>query len=205
MTTEPLSQQSAARIALMGMLSVASAIGIGRFAFTPLLPIMLHDGWLTLAKGCWLAESNLLGHFVGATLCSLIPRSRAWLTGAELPDEILAVSGLAATMALTLGMALPWPGLWPWLRFFSGMASAIAFVFTSSWCLRRLARCNSTALAGLMYTGSGVGIALGGVVAGAMVALGWSATVGWVFLSAFAGAIVLWIGYEWRLDRRNAW
>lgn len=203
MTVEPMSQQSAARIALMGMLSVAAAIGIGRFAFTPLLPIMLQDGWLTLAEGCWLAESNLLGYFAGAILCSLIPGWWVRLTHREVPDEVLAVAGLAATVALTLGMAFPSPGLWPWLRFLSGIASAVAFVFTSSWCLRRLAQQNSISLAGLIYCGSGVGIVLGGVMVSATVSMGWSATAGWKVLGALVGAIVLWIGYEWRRDRRH--
>lgn len=31
-------------IAFAGLLSLAIAMGIGRFAFTPLLPMMLHDG-----------------------------------------------------------------------------------------------------------------------------------------------------------------
>jgi len=205
MTVEPMSQQSATRIALMGMLSVATAIGIGRFAFTPLLPIMLNDGWLSLAQACWLAESNLLGYFVGAILCSLIPGIWLRLTRRDAPDETLAVAGLAATVALTLGMALPWPDFWPWLRFFSGIASAFAFVFTSSWCLRRLAQQNSTSLAGLIYCGSGVGIVLGGVLASATVSMGWSAATGWKLVGGVVGVLVLWIGYELRRGRRHVW
>ncbi|ARP79955.1 hypothetical protein CAL12_03355 [Bordetella genomosp. 8] len=196
-----MAEQSATRIALIGMLSVATAIGIGRFAYTPILPVMLQDGWLTLAEGCWLAESNLLGYFVGAILCSLIPGAWMRWTRREAPDERLAVAGLAATVVLTLGMALPWPWLWQWLRFFSGLASAIAFVFTSSWCLRRLAQQNGTSLAGLIYCGSGVGIMLGGILVSATISLGWSSSACWKILGAVVGAFVLWIGYECRRDR----
>ena len=35
-------------VALAGLVSLAVAMGIGRFAFTPLLPMMLHDGVLRL-------------------------------------------------------------------------------------------------------------------------------------------------------------
>ncbi|WP_233235074.1 YbfB/YjiJ family MFS transporter [Bordetella sp. LUAb4] len=203
MTVESMSKQSATRIALMGMLSVAVAIGIGRFAFTPLLPVMLNESWLSLAEACWLAESNLLGYFLGAILCSLIPGSWLRLTGRQAPDEILALAGLAATAALTLGMAVPWPELWPWLRFLSGIASALAFVFTSSWCLRRLAQQSSTSLAGLIYCGSGVGIVLGGVLVSATVSMGWGAAAGWKLLGCLVGLLVLWIGYELRRGHRQ--
>ena len=35
-------------IALTGLLALATAMGIGRFAFTPLLPMTLHDGVVDL-------------------------------------------------------------------------------------------------------------------------------------------------------------
>ena len=48
-------------VALAGMAALAAAMGIGRFAFTPLLPMMLHDGVVTLAGGSWLATANYVG------------------------------------------------------------------------------------------------------------------------------------------------
>ena len=48
-------------IAFAGLLSLAVAMGIGRFAFTPLLPMMLHDGSVDLRTGSWLATANYLG------------------------------------------------------------------------------------------------------------------------------------------------
>ncbi|WP_319016816.1 YbfB/YjiJ family MFS transporter [Diaphorobacter aerolatus] len=37
-------------VGLAGLASLAVAMGIGRFAFTPLLPMMLHDGVIDLAR-----------------------------------------------------------------------------------------------------------------------------------------------------------
>ncbi|WP_325342876.1 YbfB/YjiJ family MFS transporter [Xylophilus sp.] len=201
MTMDAALPKDAARVALMGLLSVAAAMGIGRFAFTPMLPLMLNDGLLTLVESCLLAESNYLGYFLGAVLCSVLPGLWERRTGTEIPDAALAAIGLAATVALTLGMALPLPRWWPWLRFLSGMASALAFVFTANWCMRRLAQHHNPALAGFVYCGSGTGIALGGLSAGTVAALGWGAAAGWTLLGGLSGAIVLWAGHAWRRDR----
>ena len=57
-------------IALAGLLSLAIAMGIGRFAFTPLLPMMLHDGVVDLRGASALATANYLGYWVGAVACA---------------------------------------------------------------------------------------------------------------------------------------
>lgn len=49
-------------VALAGMVALAVAMGIGRFAFTPLLPMMLADGVVDLAGASWLASANYLGY-----------------------------------------------------------------------------------------------------------------------------------------------
>ncbi|MDE2300240.1 MAG: YbfB/YjiJ family MFS transporter, partial [Burkholderiales bacterium] len=48
-------------------------MGIGRFAFTPLLPMMLHDGVIDLRSASWLASANYLGYLAGALLCTFQP------------------------------------------------------------------------------------------------------------------------------------
>lgn len=60
-------------IALSGLLALAIAMGIGRFAFTPLLPMMLHDGVVDLHDASWLATANYLGYWLGALACAVQP------------------------------------------------------------------------------------------------------------------------------------
>ena len=50
--------------------ALAVAMGIGRFAFTPLLPLMVRDGSLAPSAGAWLAASNYLGYLAGALTAS---------------------------------------------------------------------------------------------------------------------------------------
>ncbi len=60
-------------VALAGMAALAAAMGIGRFAFTPLLPMMLSDGVITLVDGSWLATANYVGYLLGALACMALP------------------------------------------------------------------------------------------------------------------------------------
>ena len=128
-------------VAMTGMVSLAVAMGIGRFAFTPLLPLMLNDGVIDLPSASWLASANYLGYFVGALLCTLQPW--IWARFRFLPllaFSSLVRAGLLTTCVLTLAMAWQFQPAWPWLRFAAGVTSAVVFVFTSGWCLSQLAR-----------------------------------------------------------------
>lgn len=175
------SRAGAWAVALAGMVSLAVAMGVGRFAFTPLLPMMLHDGSVTLAQGSWLATLNYIGYFAGAVFCLFIR-----------PDAARMVRlALAATVLLTLAMAAPggmpaW-GLW---RTAAGIASAVALVYTSAWCMQRLAELGRPALGGLIFSGPGLGIAVTGLSAFGMVGAGWTANAGWIAFGALSLGLV---------------
>jgi predicted MFS family arabinose efflux permease len=77
--------------------SLALAMGIGRFAFTPLLPMMLRDGSINLQQGGALATMNYVGYLLGALLCLAIRPDHARISRVA----------LAFTVVLTLAMALP--------------------------------------------------------------------------------------------------
>ncbi|PZX20825.1 conserved hypothetical protein, DUF1228; putative membrane protein [Cupriavidus phytorum] len=174
-------------VALAGLVSLAVAMGIGRFAFTPLLPMMLHDGMVTLAQGGWLATVNYIGYFIGAAVCMFIQ-----------PDAARMVRwGLVATVLLTLGMALP-GGMpaWSLWRAAAGVASALAMVYTAAWCLQRLAELGRPELAGLIFCGPGLGIVVTGLGVSSMVGAGWHADHGWLAFTALAAVLV---AVVWRI------
>ena len=182
-------------VAIAGMVSLAVAMGIGRFAFTPLLPMMLADGVVDLPQASWLASANYLGYLVGAVLCTLHPW--IWARFTTLPHfsyASLVRAGLLATGVLTLAMTLPFPGAWPLLRFAAGVTSAVVFIFVSGWCLSRLSKLGVPQMGGLIFVGPGAGIVISGLLASAMVAWQWEAASAWgVFgLLAFALAALVW-------------
>ncbi|NMM10778.1 MAG: YbfB/YjiJ family MFS transporter [Polaromonas sp.] len=186
-------------IALAGLVALAVAMGLGRFAFTPLLPMMLNDGVVDLPSASWLASANYLGYLLGALLCTLQPWLWArfrWLP--LLAYSSLVRAGLVATGVLTLAMAGHFPAAWPALRFAAGVTSAVVFVFTSGWCLSRLARLGVPAMGGVIYAGPGAGIVVSGLFASGMVAWHWTAATGWLIFGALAFVLT---GLVWPILR----
>lgn len=185
-------------VALTGTLSLAVAMGIGRFAFTPLMPMMLHDGLLDLAGASWLASANYFGYLLGALMCTFQPALWKRLGLAPMRASVMVKIGLTLTCLLTAAMALEAPAAWPWLRFAAGMITAVGFVYTSTWCLGHLARLNASSAGGIVYAGPGVGIASSGLLAGLMVQMGWHASSGWL---AFAVLAALMTATVWPVYR----
>jgi MFS family permease len=198
---------SAIAIAVAGGIALAVAMGIGRFAFTPILPMMLHDGVVDLHAASWLASANYLGYLSGALLCTFVPllwsrmRSRKPIDG-----PALVRFGLAATGVLTLAMALPAPAAWPPLRFLAGVASSMVFVFGSAWCLTQLALRGRAALGGAMFAGPGAGIVASGLLASALVAAGRASALAWLVFGVLACVLSasIWRVFRTRAGERDA-
>ena len=112
----------AMQAALIGMAGLAAAMGIGRFAFTPMLPLMqLHD-LVSLRQGSYLASANYVGYLLGASLLFAFN---------PLPARA-AKFGLAAVAASTLAMAFTSSfASWLVLRLIAGVASAFVLVGVS--------------------------------------------------------------------------
>ncbi len=187
--------RQALRIALTGLVCLAVAMGLGRFAFTPIMPMMLQGGLVDLQQASWLASSNYLGYLIGALACALQPWLWARLGWQLAPSFAQLIRlGLLSTIALTWAMQAPLSWSWAWLRFGAGLASALVFVYTSGWCLSQLGRLGRPQWAGAVYAGPGAGIVISGLAVSPMVAHSW--TAGWAWLSmallAILGTALAW-------------
>ncbi|MDN7428265.1 YbfB/YjiJ family MFS transporter [Burkholderia sp. AU45388] len=164
--------------ALACMVGLAVVLGVGRFAFTPLLPLMLADGSIGLKAGSWLASANYAGYFAGALSCAAL----------RVAPARMVRFGLAATVLLTAAMGvghlLP---VWLVVRFVAGIVSAWTFVFVSQWGLRRLADLHAPEWSGVIYAGPGVGIVVTGLIGSALA--GQHAAVGWLGFAALSAVL----------------
>lgn len=182
LSTRAKSGRVAAFVCAAAMISLAVAMGVGRFAFTPLFPLMVRDGLLDGEAGALLAASNYLGYLVGALLAARI-RVRA--------ANLLAV-GLVGTVIVTA--AVGWTAsVVPWaiLRFVAGVVSAWTLVATSAWGLSWLASLGRPHLAGAIFAGVGLGIAAAGMFCLMAAGPGVSSLTLWIELAILAAIAAL--------------
>src|SRR5262249_46435353 len=173
------------RVALAGLVALAVAMGIGRFAFTPLLPMMQQDAGLSMTAGGWLASANYLGYLLGAVSA----------TALQLRPATAIRAGRASIGVVTFGMGTAHTFItWVVLRMVAGIGSAWVLVFTSSWCLERLAQTNRPVLNGVVFAGVGSGIALSGAVCIELMQWRASSPQAWLALGcvALAGTAAVW-------------
>ena len=146
-----------------GILGMVVAMGIGRFAYTPILPAMQRDTGLGYLIAGQLASWNYLGYLAGALILALLP--------IILRSRFLYPTALAASCATTLAMGLTARVFaWGILRFAGGLASAMIFVTLSSMVIPRMNRLGRTHIASLLFSGIGFGIML---TAGTVPVLDW--------------------------------
>ncbi|MBM3373361.1 MAG: YbfB/YjiJ family MFS transporter, partial [Betaproteobacteria bacterium] len=171
------SQPAPLPIAIAGLAALAVAMGIGRFAFTPILPMMQDDHAVSVGLGGWLASSNYIGYLLGALAATLWPmRGRAGLVA-----SMLAVALTTFAMGLT---DQPWA--WMLLRFAAGVASALMFIAVSTRCITALAAAGRTRLTGLVYAGVGAGIAATGLMCLLLMQSGSGSVWAWRIAGLFA-------------------
>ncbi len=177
----PSASASAASLAWPAALALAAAMGIGRFAFTPVWPLMAQESGLSLAQGGWMASANYAGYLLGALAAIAWPVRRLRAT--------LAAS-LAAVVALTLAMPLL-DGVagWSVLRLAAGYASASAFICVAAGRSVPAGDPREASASAITYAGVGAGIALTGLACLALMAWGASANQTWITLGGLALAL----------------
>lgn len=142
-------------IVLAAGLALAIAMGVGRFALTPLLPFMLNERLITTDSGNLWAIANYLGYLLGAVSVTRI----------NIKNEQQILLGLAGVSLNTLAMAAVGPDLMVLgaaLRGLAGIFSAWTLVSTSSWAMQTLTRLHRPHWSGYVYCGVGAGIAMAG-------------------------------------------
>jgi len=147
---------------------MAVAVGIGRFVYTPILPLMVEDLGMTKSAAGLLASANFAGYLAGALAAALpaLPGSRRrWLIAALIVGA-LTTAGMAVPSSIAAFFVL---------RFVGGVASAFGLVFSSALVLERLSAVGRPRLAALHFAGVGTGVAIDAVLAAILSPRGWRA------------------------------
>lgn len=156
------SQLARYKVIIAGISALILTVGLARFAYTPLLPIMRDGAGLSDVAGGWLATINYLGYMSGALLASCIGRLSVKFT--------LYRVCLVLAVVTTLGMGLTDNVvLWAALRFVAGVSSIAGLLLASGLVLNWLTRHNHRQELGLHFTGLGLGIVVSGLALASMV------------------------------------
>lgn len=165
---------------------LAVAMGVGRFAFTAVYPVMVQDGLLTVRSGSFAASANYAGYLIGAIAVSRLGPGAAGM---------LCRLGLLGTVLTLLAMVLPGePVTQIVVRFFAGAASAVALVGASTWLFQVIDR---AAGAPMMFAGVGAGILASSELIALGKGAGWHSPALWVVLAAASVCLLIavWRGF----------
>ena len=137
-----------------GFCALALTMGISRFTYTPLLPVMQDETILGIASGGWLATIHYFGYLFGVltTLKTLSLRSR----------ELFYFFGLLMSVLSTFMMALAENFLlWSVARFIAGFCGAAGIIIGAGLVMQWLTdNTNQKPQMGKYFAGAGIGIVI---------------------------------------------
>ncbi|QHP55516.1 MFS transporter [Pectobacterium carotovorum subsp. carotovorum] len=140
-------------LALFGTIVLALGMGLGRFLYTPMLPVMLEEGRFTFGQLSYIASANYAGYLFGSLFFSFNRRASTNQPVFLLFIAAATTGALLFTMALTTDTTLVMI-----VRFLAGVASAAMMIFGS---LTILHHTRHVRVIASLYAGVGVGIVLG--------------------------------------------
>ncbi|MGC6387643.1 YbfB/YjiJ family MFS transporter [Ewingella sp. S1.OA.A_B6] len=158
------------RIALSGFLAFVVAMGIGRFAFTPQVPLMIAEHQFTLTGAGLVAAVNYLGYLCGAFDAMRATRHlerRLWL------------GAWGAVLLTLLSAAVTGEVMHSIIRFMIGWTSGWAMVLVAAWCNERLMHYGRPAMSAAVFAGPGAGIFLSGMLAVGIHSLHFTSAQAW--------------------------
>lgn len=142
-----------AATAVAGAITMAVAMGFGRFSYTPILPAMMADLGLSPGDAGLIASANFVGYLAGAVLAAY-----GWAHGHE---RRIGLAALVATTVLLAAMGLSSSvAVLAFIRFLAGLASAFAMIFISGIVLGHGVLARSEHVPEVHFGGVGFGIAL---------------------------------------------
>lgn len=131
-------------------------IGMARFAYTPLVPALIDQGWFTASQAAYLGAANLAGYFIGALLSRKL--------SANNPRLALQLAMAACTLSF---FACAWPSSFMWFsiwRGIAGFAGAVALVTAAPFVLPFIPEKRRGFASGMIFVGPAIGVTLGGLL-----------------------------------------
>ncbi|MCP5267932.1 MAG: YbfB/YjiJ family MFS transporter [Zoogloeaceae bacterium] len=149
-----ISREQIERFKVMGagICSLILVLGVARFSYTPLLPLMQQQAGLGVAAAGWLAAINYAGYLCGALIASQI-------SDLVLKDRLYRIGMVVAILSTVLMGLSTDVTVWAISRFVAGLSSAAGMLLGTGLILNWLIRHNHRPELGIHFSGIGLGIA----------------------------------------------
>lgn len=140
------------RMSLLVFLATCLGIGVFRFSYTALMPIMIEQYHWTHDFASFLGSANLLGYLIGALLALLSIKEK------YIPSMIV-LSTIAGSLSLLycsfMDMPLAWFIFW---RTVSGIAGGLLMILAPSFAMKYIPTTQRLKVNFLGFSGIGVGV-----------------------------------------------
>lgn len=142
---------SKSQIYMAGICSLIVTVGVARFSYTSLLPIMQSETGLTDADGGWLATANYLGYMLGVLMAASLnsPHHKYLL------HRLYLVLSVVTSIAMVFSTDL---FIWSLLRFVAGICASGGLIIASGLILKWMVSNGYRAELGIHFAGVGIGI-----------------------------------------------
>lgn len=178
-----------------GMCASLVAIGLARFAYTPLIPSLIQAHWFSASQAVALGAANFAGYLIGA----LVGRRLATNIGNRLSLRSMMLLATVAFFACALPLSVSWFFAW---RFASGLAGGVIMVLVAASVLPQVPPARHGLVSGLIFLGAGMGVAASGTLTPWLLHFGLTAT--WNGLGALALLLTTLAWFGWPVDTAPA-
>lgn len=172
-----------------GIAGLVLTIGLARFAYTPLLPVMQAQTGLGDAAAGSLAAVNYAGYMCGALLT-------AWVEDPRWRHRLYLWGLLVALLTTAMMAASPQGWVWVLSRFLGGLSGAAGLLLCSGLVLGWLMRAGRRPELGVHFSGLGLGIVVSAVGAMLMGLWQWNWAAQWWGFAAVGLPLAL-LAWRW--------
>jgi len=187
------------KVLAAGIFSMIVTLGIARFSYTPLLPLMQSQTVLSESGGGWLAAANYAGYMCGAILVAFINN----LTLKGILYRVYLILAVLTTLAMAWTENVM---IWSILRFFSGLSSSGGMLIASGIILNWLMKNGHRGELGIHFAGMGLGIILASALVELMLhyLFTWQEQWTWFAVVALILSIPAWLWIPNTKEAKNA-
>ncbi|MGF6905252.1 YbfB/YjiJ family MFS transporter [Paraburkholderia sp. GAS348] len=164
------------------------SIGLARFAYTPLLPVLIQAHWFSASDVVYLGAANLAGYLVGALLGRPLAARVSNVTTLRAMKVLVTLAFLACAFPVSTNWFFVW-------RLLSGVAGGAIMVLVAATVLPHVPGDRKGLASGAVFLGLGLGIAASGTVVPLLLRFGLRET--WIGLAALSAILTAASWYGW--------